>query len=171
MIFTVCGWCSQLQYSSLPCEVGSLALEDMKKNPPTDAGDMRDASLIPGSGRSPEEEVATHSSILAWRIPWTDEPGGLQSMGSQKTRTRLRRLTLISPLRSLTRLQALRPQEGSGMRQPLVSSCCCPRVRQYHAPVSHAGHWTHSLTPRLPQLILLFLFCFSSFIYFFTSHS
>ena len=31
-----------------------------------------------------EEEMTTHSSILAWRIPWTDEPGGLQSMGSQK---------------------------------------------------------------------------------------
>ena len=31
-----------------------------------------------------EKEIATHSSILAWRIPWTEEPGGLQSMGSQK---------------------------------------------------------------------------------------
>ena len=31
-----------------------------------------------------EEEMATHSSILAWRIPWTEEPGGLQSMGSQR---------------------------------------------------------------------------------------
>ena len=31
-----------------------------------------------------EEEIATHSSNLAWRIPWTEEPGGLQSMGSQK---------------------------------------------------------------------------------------
>ena len=33
-----------------------------------------------------EKEMATHSSILAWRIPWTEEPGGLQSMGSQKSR-------------------------------------------------------------------------------------
>ena len=33
---------------------------------------------------SPEKEMATHSSILAWRIPWTEEPGGLQSMGSQR---------------------------------------------------------------------------------------
>ena len=31
-----------------------------------------------------EEEVATHSGILAWRIPWTEEPGGLQSTGSQR---------------------------------------------------------------------------------------
>ena len=33
-----------------------------------------------------EEEMATHSSILAWRIPWTGESGGLQSMGSQRVR-------------------------------------------------------------------------------------
>ena len=33
-----------------------------------------------------EKAVATHSSILAWRIPWTEEPGGLQSMGSQRVR-------------------------------------------------------------------------------------
>ena len=31
-----------------------------------------------------EKEMATHSSILAWKIPWTEEPGGLQSMGSQR---------------------------------------------------------------------------------------
>ena len=37
-----------------------------------------------------EEGTATHSSVLAWRIPWTEEPGGLQSMGSQKNQTRLR---------------------------------------------------------------------------------
>ena len=33
-----------------------------------------------------EEEVVTHSSILAWRIPWTEEPGGLQSLGSERVR-------------------------------------------------------------------------------------
>ncbi|OJH16949.1 hypothetical protein BLX88_20985 [Bacillus obstructivus] len=33
-----------------------------------------------------EEGMATHSNILAWRIPWTEEPGGLQSMGSQRVR-------------------------------------------------------------------------------------
>ena len=36
-----------------------------------------------------EKEMATHSSILAWDIPWTEEPGGLQSMGSQKSQTGL----------------------------------------------------------------------------------
>ena len=36
-----------------------------------------------------EKETATHSSILAWKIPWTEEPGGLQSLGSQKSQTQL----------------------------------------------------------------------------------
>ena len=49
------------------------------------AGDVGDSGLIPGSGRSPGE-VATHFSILFWEIPWTEETGRLQSMGSQKVR-------------------------------------------------------------------------------------
>ena len=56
------------------------------KNPPANAGDIRDAGSIPGSGRSPGEGNAARSSILAWRIPWTAEPGGLQSTGSQRLR-------------------------------------------------------------------------------------
>ena len=51
---------------------------------PANAGDIRDVVLTPGSGRSLEEGVATHSSTLAWRIPWTEEPGGLPSMGPQR---------------------------------------------------------------------------------------
>ena len=43
-----------------------------------------DPGSIPGSGRSPGEGNGNHSSILAWRIPWREEPGGLQSMGSQR---------------------------------------------------------------------------------------
>ena len=54
------------------------------RNPSANAGDMRDVGLIPGTGRSLEEGVAAHSSILAWRIPWTEEPGGLQSTGKQR---------------------------------------------------------------------------------------
>ena len=53
----------------------------------------QDLGSIPGSGRSLEKEMATHSSILAWEIPWTEEPDGLQSMGSQKSRTQLKQLT------------------------------------------------------------------------------
>ena len=48
------------------------------KNLPLNAGDTGDVGSIPGPGRSPqEEEMATYSSILAWRIPWTEEPGPL----------------------------------------------------------------------------------------------
>jgi len=50
------------------------------KNPPTNA---RDTGSI-GLKRSPGEVMATHSNILAWEIPWTEEPGGLQSMGLQR---------------------------------------------------------------------------------------
>ena len=54
-------------------------------NPPAKAGGERDSGLIPGFGKIPlEEEMAAHSSILAWRIPWTEEPGGVQSIGSQR---------------------------------------------------------------------------------------
>ena len=45
----------------------------MVKNLPANAGDV---SLILGLGRSLEKEMATHSSIPAWRIPWTEKPGG-----------------------------------------------------------------------------------------------
>ena len=46
---------------------------------------------VPSLGREDplEKEMATHSSILAWEIPWTEEPGGLQSMGSQRIRHNL----------------------------------------------------------------------------------
>ena len=47
------------------------------KNPPAVAGDLRDVGLIPGHEDPLEEGMATHSSILTWRITWTEEPGGL----------------------------------------------------------------------------------------------
>ena len=53
----------------------------MVKNPPASAGDT---GLIPGSGNPLEKGMATHSSILAWEIPWTEEPGRLQSNGLQR---------------------------------------------------------------------------------------
>ena len=56
----------------------------MVKYPPANAGDLES---IPGSGDPLEKEMATHSNILAWRIPWTEKPGGLQSMASQRAMT------------------------------------------------------------------------------------
>ena len=52
----------------------SLVVQDL----PTNAGDPRDVGLVPGVGNG------THSSILAWKIPWAEQPGGLLSMGSQR---------------------------------------------------------------------------------------
>ena len=53
------------------------------KNPSANAGD---AGWLLSQEDKLKEEMATHSSILAWEIPWTEEPGGLQSMGSQRDR-------------------------------------------------------------------------------------
>ena len=56
------------------------------KNPLAKTGDVRDTDLIPQSGRSPGGGHGNHSSILAGRILWTEEPGWLQSIGSQRVR-------------------------------------------------------------------------------------
>ena len=49
------------------------------------ACNVGDLGSIPRSGRSLGKEMATHSSIFAWEIPWTEEPGGLQSVGLQES--------------------------------------------------------------------------------------
>ena len=68
-------WGTPIQYmSSFPCN-------SVGKESACSAGDL---DLIPGLGRSPGEGNGNHSSILAWKIPWTEEPGGLQSMRSQR---------------------------------------------------------------------------------------
>ena len=122
----------------------------MVENPPTKAGDARDAHSNPGLGRSPregndnplqysclgnpmgrgnrwatvhgvaksctqpstalEKEMAPHSSTLAWRIPWTEEPGGLLSIGVAQSRTRLKRLSMPACI-------------GEGNGNPLQCSC------------------------------------------------
>ena len=56
----------------------------MVKNPLAQAGTTGDGVQSLGQKDTLEEEMATHSPILAWRIPWTEEPGGLQSMGFQR---------------------------------------------------------------------------------------
>ena len=55
------------------------------KGPPAKAGAAGDTSLMLGLGDPLEEGMATYSSILAWRIPWIEETGGLQSTGSDMT--------------------------------------------------------------------------------------
>ena len=73
--------------SLLPASNPSNAL--VVKHSPANVGDARDAGLIPAVRKDPlEEEMATHSDILAWRIPRTEEPGGLMSTGFAKSQTR-----------------------------------------------------------------------------------
>ena len=55
----------------------------MVNNSSANAGDVR-LRFDPWVGKIPEKGVATHFSILAWRIPWTEEPGGLQSIGVKR---------------------------------------------------------------------------------------
>ena len=54
------------------------------KNPPVNARDIRDVGLLPGQEGPLEEGLTTHSIILAWRIPWTEELGQPQSIGLQR---------------------------------------------------------------------------------------
>ena len=58
----------------------------MVKSPPVNARDVSDPNSVPGWEDPLEEDTAIPSSILTWRIPRTEEPGGLQSMGFQRVR-------------------------------------------------------------------------------------
>ena len=57
------------------------------KNPPANAGDTGNSVRSLGQGDLLEEEMAAHSSILAWKSPWTEGTGGLHSIGSQELDT------------------------------------------------------------------------------------
>ena len=65
---------------------GSLCslVAQLVKNLPASAGDARNTDMMLGWEDSLEKEMATHSSILVWKIPWTEETGGLQTMGLQR---------------------------------------------------------------------------------------
>ena len=63
--------------------IGASQVAPVVKNPSGNAGAAGDTGLIPESEDPLEEGTATHSSVLAWRTPWTEDPAGLQSMGSQ----------------------------------------------------------------------------------------
>ena len=90
----------ELVFQKKSCQFISLELYGSRashvalvvKSPLASEGDMRDLGSIPGLGRCPPEEgMVTHSSIPAWGIPWTDEPGGLQSIRLQRVRYWLKR--------------------------------------------------------------------------------
>ena len=68
------------------CSLRASQVALVVKNLPAISGNIRDIGSIPGLGRSLEEGMATHSSILAWKIPRTEKHGRLQSIGSQRVR-------------------------------------------------------------------------------------
>ena len=76
-IFTIEVFCVTLRAS-----LGVLVVKNLLVN----AGDIRDMGSIPGREDPQEEGMATHSSILAWRIPCTEEPGGPRSTRSHRVR-------------------------------------------------------------------------------------
>ena len=94
----------------------------MVKNPPAVVGDIRDTGSIPGVEDPLEEETATHSSILAWETPWTEEPGGQQSNGVVKSRTQLKRLNTHTVTQAGSLGMRVRTQE----LEPLPLSLCLP---------------------------------------------
>ena len=77
----------------------------MGQNQTASAADARSWGSIPESGRSPAGGRGTHSSILAWEIPWAEGTGGLQSMG----------------LRRVTTQETLRGSSGNSARRSLVT--------------------------------------------------
>ena len=71
-----------------PLSISGFLGGSVVKNPPANAGDM---GLIPGSEDPLEKETAIrYSSILAWKVPWTENPEGSQSIGTQKNQTQLK---------------------------------------------------------------------------------
>ena len=80
------------------------------------AGNLKDAGSIRGREGSLEEGMITHSSILAWRIPWTEEAGGLQSIGSQRVEHHWSAFACMR--------EAHQRQAGSGQPTPHLTRPC-----------------------------------------------
>ena len=78
-VIQVVGLRSELQIWEIQIPVALMV-----KNLPANAGDIRDAGSVPRSGRSPGEGHGTPLQYSCWRIPWTEEHGGLQSTGLQR---------------------------------------------------------------------------------------
>ena len=109
--------------------------------PPSPVGSGVRVGLLEGIGEVMEKERATHSSILAWRIPWTEEPGGLQSMGHQEldTTEQLTHTEDILDLRGGKRAPApwlcrevVWPARVLSPRTVIALPTHCPRLLQEH---------------------------------------
>ena len=96
----------------------------MVKNSPANAGDLRDAGSTLGLGRSPGGGHGNHSRVPAWSIPWTEEPGGLQSRGSQRVRHKWGDLAQEHQTTSLVSRDLLAYWYFHGVH----GSCSCPPI-------------------------------------------
>ena len=140
--------------------VGVSQVALVVKDPPDNAGDIRDTGLFPGWGDPLEEDMATHSSILAWRIPWTEEPGRLQSMGSQRVGHDWSNLACTHMFSSVqfscsVMSDSLRPHESQNAR-PHCSSPT-PRVYSNSCP---SRWWCH---PAISSSVVPFSSCLQHF--------
>ena len=94
-----------------------------KTNLPVSPGDSRDVGLTLHWEGPLEKEMATHSSFAAWRIPWTEEPGGLQSMGSQID-TRLKQLSMHAGVVCLPLATGMEPPPAGLLPLTLWRKAC-----------------------------------------------
>ena len=96
------------------------------KNQPANAGHVRHVSPVPGWGRSHargQEGMAAHSSILAWRIPWTEEPGGLQSIGALRVGCNWGDLALMHAQRNTMEREFFRNNCFQWLQSPVSPLC------------------------------------------------
>ena len=138
-------------------------------NPPASAGDTRDVGSIPRSGRSPEVGNGNPLSILAWEMPWTEEPCGLQSVGSQSQTQLSTRALPFSSVQPLSRVRlSVTPMNRStpGLPVPYTQAGMILRICRALLPCfffdvlpflwSDCIHThTYSLLPCTPPLLLL----------------
>ena len=127
-------------------------------NPPAkNAGGARDSGLIPGSGRSLEKGTATRSSILAWKIPWTEESDGLLSMGLQISQICLRAHTAMAI--ALFRLFWV---SGSHIISYAFNTQCLARTVYVRLDKSQARKWKR--TRRVIFMFLRIAVCHAEFV-------
>ena len=128
---------------------GALVVKDL----PTNTGDAGEAGLIPGSGRLLEEERATHSSICAWKTPWTEEPGRLQSMGLQSHTLRNGVFPAMSINKDVPAINDSGPPNVNFWAWRAArkenNTCCLVAIRLQLLPMVRTGIWGECETHRI----------------------
>ena len=123
-------WTTHLKAEVWSCFYRALPGGSVVKNLPASAGDIRDAGSIPGLGRSPRfKKWPSAPQYSSWKIPWTEEPGGLQSIGSQNSLTQLSNWahSLASNIiNSMGRLASHIVSSGYGLVPFPQHRNCCP---------------------------------------------